>query len=890
MIGRVFFHFEVTAKLGGESAAAKLWLWGQWAGALALLGCALVGEPAHGGSLDGKLVFVSAGHGIWDQNLTWSAQRGNTHGLVEDFLHAESVNQYLIPYLENAGAEVLSLRERGMGAEMVIVDNEDLALFPGNGTYAESGAAGAFASSGLPSFANFQAPYSSSANPFAASGNEDRLLTTALSETARATWVPVLPSDGHYTVYVSYTADPDRASDAHYIVKRPGGATHVLVDQTVRGSTWLPLGRFWFEAGADASRGAVVLANDSAVAGDTVSADAVRFGGGMGDVRGATTGVVSGRPRWEEASRHYVQYLGAPQSVWDNLDPGVRSRYAAWANAEGVDDAVYVSVHSNAPSPARGTSSYVYGPNPPDGTYNPTATAGSVELMNSVHDELIQDIRNAWDAGWTDRGKFSAFFAEINPTLNPEMPSAWFELAFHDTAADAEQLAEPRFRQLTSRAIYQGIVKYFADRDTEPVHLLPEPPVAVDVQGTGTGEITVTWGASPTDTDGVLGDAADAYRVYLSPDGKSFDAGRPAAGTSLVVGDLPPGELLLVRVTGVNAGGESLPSETLAVTVPGFGERRVLLVTGFDRLDRLMLVQEDLSVLGLGVVDRMFLERMNTFDYTIEHAQSISAAGVGVDSTSNEAVLVDRIALGGWPSVAWYVGVDSRADETLSAGEQSRLQTYLDGGGRLFLSGAELGWDLDAGGSTSDRAFYEGTLGSDYVADDASTYSASGTAGSIFVGLTSVDFDDGTRGSYNVEYPDVVAALGGASPCLDYDSLAGAGCVELDAGSYRAVTLAFPFETIYPQATREDVMERALDFLIDLSECPGAIELTDLEINDTRAIRAAGALTVDNVAFQAGADVSLESSVSVALRNGVRFEDGATVRISIDPALDCSPP
>jgi hypothetical protein len=104
------------------------------------------------------------------------------------------------------------------------------------------------------------------------------------------------------------------------------------------------------------------------------------------------------------------------------------------------------------------------------------------------------------------------------------------------------------------------------------------------------------------------------------------------------------------------------------------------------------------------------------------------------------------------------------------------------------------------------------------------------------------------------------------------------------------VTLAFPFETIYPQATREDVMERALDFLIDLSECPGAIELTDLEINDTRAIRAAGALTIDNVAFQAGADVSLESSVSVALRNGVRFEDGATVRISIDPALDCSPP
>jgi hypothetical protein len=101
-----------------------------------------------------------------------------------------------------------------------------------------------------------------------------------------------------------------------------------------------------------------------------------------------------------------------------------------------------------------------------------------------------------------------------------------------------------------------------------------------------------------------------------------------------------------------------------------------------------------------------------------------------------------------------------------------------------------------------------------------------------------------------------VAALGSAAPCLDYDGPAGAGCVELDAGTYRAVTLAFPFETIYPEAARKEVMERALDFLIDLSQCPGAIDLADLTINDVRAIRAAGALTVENVEFGAPPSVS----------------------------------
>jgi len=136
---------------------------------------------------------------------------------------------------------------------------------PDNGTYVESGDGGAFTASGQEGFANFQAPYGAATNPFRDTGGTARLMTTTAAETARATWTPVIPSSGFYTVQVSYTRDgSNRASDAHYVVMHSGGATDVLVNQERHGWTWVPIGRFWFEAGFDPAAASVALVNDSA--------------------------------------------------------------------------------------------------------------------------------------------------------------------------------------------------------------------------------------------------------------------------------------------------------------------------------------------------------------------------------------------------------------------------------------------------------------------------------------------------------------------------------------------------------------------------------------------------------------------------------------------------
>ena len=122
-------------------------------------------------------------------------------------------------------------------------------------------------------------------------------------------------------------------------------------------------------------------------------------------------------------------------------DVSARSRFAAWDHEEG-EDAVYVAWHTNAcggtSCTARGTNTFVYGDNEPDGTYQFSGTPGSDVLATFVHRELVQDIQTGFDATWRDRGIKSAYFGELNPYHNPEMPSLLIEVGFHQTPTDAD--------------------------------------------------------------------------------------------------------------------------------------------------------------------------------------------------------------------------------------------------------------------------------------------------------------------------------------------------------------------------------------------------------------------------------------------------------------------
>jgi len=745
------------------------------------------GQPQ--GALSGKTVYVSAGHGWQWNGYAWRTQRPPYPNppyagpIIEDHNNAEAVDQYLLQYLWNAGARVITVRERDMKGAEVVVDNDE----PGPGAgYFETGAWVTAAVTGT-----------------GYAGTNYRWTETVTgTPTATAVWTATLPADGRYAVYVWYRQAYTHTPEAHYTVHHAGGATEVIVNQQSHGDTWHYVGTYGFQGGEEAR---VVLTNQSTVTGCVVIADALRFGGGtFDDLAGIETAAEHPpeKPWWEVAAYYYVQRMGMDQPPGDVT---ARPIYARWEHAGTGEDAVYVSWHTNGISGYQwdhsGTETYAH-----NGEGLPR-TEGSLELRGAIHNEVVHDIRAGWDPAWIDRGEKVANFGELRLLWDDDatvrMPGALIEIAYHDHPDDTDALKEPRFNQLAARAFYQGIVKYFEQRDSVDLALLPEPPTHLAVQNAGGGQVCVSWRSSPTDTVGLVGDPATGYRVYTSTDGLGWSNGvSVTATTAYTLTGLAEGQLLFVRVSATNDGGESFPTETLAVRVGD--DAGVLLVNGFDRLNGTMLVPDYDSVEGYNL--RMFLGQMNRYDYVIQHGEVISYP---FDGTSNEAVRDGLVHLSDYVLVDWILGEESAPDETLDATERALLTDFLGHGGALFLSGAEVGWHLDYMGADPD--FYNARLRADYVGDDAETYDVAPAPGSIFEGLAPFRFD--TPGMYAADYPDQMTPINGSVAALIYSGgLMGTAAVQYADGCERLVYFGFPFETIRPEA-RPGVMARVLDFL-----------------------------------------------------------------------------
>ncbi|MBI2567973.1 MAG: N-acetylmuramoyl-L-alanine amidase [Candidatus Schekmanbacteria bacterium] len=744
------------------------------------------GQPQPGGALSGKSVFLSQSHGWYYESSSsaWITQRGNTNSIVEDFINAEAIDQYLIHYLSNAGAGVYTARERDMNTNEVIVD-DDSSGFAVTGTWTTNTSGGSYY------------------------GSSERSKAAAATESGTATWTPALPAAGRYAVYAWYTGGSNRSDTATYTISHAAGDTTVVQNQQRDGFTWKLLGFFDFDPADAAARRRVVLSNAPGSGSEVVIADAMRFGGGMGSI--ADGGATSGRPRWEESGRYYAEFAGCSNAYCGTSRVSAMPRWAAWEN-ETWEDGIYLSWHTNAPYPGTGTSSFVYTTGDWDDPFE--GVDGSLELQDYVHAEIINDIRAGYDSGWTNGGQHTADFGEINPANNAETPGLLVELAFHDTPSDAGYLKDPKFRQLAARAMYQGIVKYYAWKDGTAVHLLPEPPGRARVQYLGGGTARVSWTAPAYNSgNGLYGDSATGYRVYVSSSARGFTDAVATAATSYDITGLAAGDLRFVRVSATNSGGESFPTPTLAVRVPASGNPELLIVEGFDRLDASALVDQYESA-SLGWVKRMFLDEMSTFNYAVSHAVAAAAFGAGFDSAVNEAVAAGDVSLGGYSAVDWILGEESTADETLSSTEQGLVTSYLAAGGALLVSGAELLWDLDYKGSSSDKTFADTYLHADYAADDAGVGSVSGTAGGAFAGLAGVAFDrEGSLGIYKVGYPDAMTARSGASAAMSYEGTAYTAAVTY-SGTHRTVVLGFPLETIGTEANRASVMAQALAFLI----------------------------------------------------------------------------
>lgn len=644
--------------------------------------------------LSGNNIALWNSHGRYYnfEKKQWMWQRCHLHQTVEDLYTSAYILDLLVPMLENAGAYVMLPRERDTSPVEVIVDG-DSPLSPGY-----SDGAGWKTAQSVSGFAMPGGQLGDRCNPFREGKVRASKTVGNRRSATEARWHAEIPQRGTYTVYVSYASLPESSSAAYYTVNSLRGEETFVVDQTMGGGTWIRLGEFPFEEGLS-ELPVVALSNyaEGRNVGKTVTADAVKIGGGMGNVaRGSADAApsVSGLPRWAEGSRYWLQWAGVPDSIYSKTDyendytDDYNSR-PRWVNylaggssklpkVDGLKIPIDISfaLHTDAG-------------NKPDSTFVGTLAIFNTDrsrrlgdgrrrttcrhLAETVLDNVVNDIRALHEPRWNRRKLRDKRYAEAT---GQDVPSLLLELLSHQNFSDMLWGQNPEFRFTAARAIYKGLLKYQAGIEKRRWVVQPLPPRNFAIESRGEGQYRLHWSAT---VDSLEESARpSAYIVELRQGDGAFKKIADVKQTSFDF-TAPEGELCSFRIIARNEGGLSFPSETLSLAWCNNRNPEVLIVNGFTRLsapawfetdslagfvdaedygvpyvrnvaysgsqfefDRQRPWSDDIVDPGYGgSFDHFDVQPVagNTFDYPAVHGEAIASAGYSFTSASLEAYL-----------------------------------------------------------------------------------------------------------------------------------------------------------------------------------------------------------------------------------------------------------
>ena len=238
--------------------------------------------------MEGDILALWHSHGRYYKPSAgcWMWQRPFLFQSVEDTYTMSYVLPFLVPMLENAGAYVMLPRERDLNPNEVIVDNDtnpDGQIFSQpyykemNGIRKWTQGEGEGFIYDLPDFRDTENPFEN--------GTYRQVQAQSSGAPSAAAWYADIPEDGEYAVYVSYKSLPNSVADARYTVNYSGGSREFRVNQKMGGGTWVYLGTFPLEKGYSDQEPVVTLTNITSGPTDrVVTADAVKIGGGMGNI------------------------------------------------------------------------------------------------------------------------------------------------------------------------------------------------------------------------------------------------------------------------------------------------------------------------------------------------------------------------------------------------------------------------------------------------------------------------------------------------------------------------------------------------------------------------------------------------------------------------------
>ncbi len=168
----------------------------------------------------------------------------------------------------------------------------------------------------------------------------------------------------------------------------------------------------------------------------------------------------------------------------------------------------------------------------------------------------------------------------------------------------------------------------------------------------------------------------------------------------------------------------------------------------------------------------------------------------------------DAAMLANFNIVVWWTGLQY---PTLDDDDRAALGTFMDNGGGLFVTGQEIGWELeDAGGAA--YTWYQNYLHATFVNDDANDYTLSGVAGDPVSDDLALVIQGGD-GANNQDYPDVIQAGDGTATNIYFYDANRKGAIRSDDGTNRVVYLGFGYEAIDNATDRRALLRRAIYWL-----------------------------------------------------------------------------
>lgn len=598
-------------------------------------------------------------------------------------------------------------------------------------------------------FANKQNVYSDGENPFRM-GTARKAKATKRKKFSQVSYQPRFPEEGKYAVYVSYQTVPKSVSDARYIVYHKGEKTEFTVNQKMGGGTWVYLGTFDFDRGCNEFN-RVVCTNQSSKRG-IVTTDAVRFGGGMGNIE--REGNLSELPRCLEGARYYAQWAGAPYKVYSGRegkndyadDINTRSLMTNWLGGgsvympalEGKNVPIELSLalHSDAGYNRDGKSTWgalsICTTDFNDGMLNSgVSRMASKDFARALRDNLVTDI----SAIYGEFGKRYLWDRNYSETRLPEVPSAILEMLSHQSFPDMRIAQDPMGKFAIARSIYKTILRYINSNHDEPYVVQPLAPKNFSVE-LDDNFANLSW---TPQLDSIEPSARPTRYIVYKAEGKGgFDNGTVVRRPNCQI-KMEPGKLYSFKVAALNAGGESFPTETLSALYNPTATKSVLVVNNFHRLASPQVEDNDYiqgfdfdkdpgvsygltagwsgkqtsfdinrmgqeTTNGLGYCGNEMIGKFvagNDFNYVVSHARSIALANkYNIASCSSEAVANGKVRMENYQAVDLINGLERNDGytreyyKTFTPALQKRITYYALSGGKMLISGSYNGSDM----------------------------------------------------------------------------------------------------------------------------------------------------------------------------------------------------